>query len=81
VCFEIFGFDILLDSSFKPWLLEVNHTPSFKVDTPLDKTIKTHLIWDTLTLVKPSNLKKTKYYRKTKFSVLLNKENNLTRSN
>jgi len=38
--FEILGFDVLLDSKCKPWLLEVNSSPSFATDTPLDKKIK-----------------------------------------
>jgi hypothetical protein len=42
---------VLLDTNFKPWLLEVNHTPSLKTDTPLDKLIKSHLILDTLNLI------------------------------
>jgi tubulin polyglutamylase TTLL6/13 len=46
--FELFGFDIFLDENMKPWLLEVNHTPSFTTDTPLDYHIKKSLILDTL---------------------------------
>lgn len=49
--FEIFGFDILLDENLKPYLLEVNHTPSFTTDTPLDYQIKRNLILDTLILI------------------------------
>jgi len=40
MCFEILGFDVLLDEKLKPWLLEINYTPSFTTDTPLDKLIK-----------------------------------------
>lgn len=40
MCFEILGFDILLDQKLKVWLLEVNHTPSFRTDTDLDKLVK-----------------------------------------
>ncbi|CAD8086279.1 unnamed protein product [Paramecium sonneborni] len=60
-CFELFGFDILLDSSLKPWLLEVNHTPSFSTDTPLDKIIKRNLILDTLILLDVKNKPKKIY--------------------
>ena len=51
MCFEILGFDILIDSSLKPYLLEVNHTPSFTTDTPLDSYIKKNLIRDAINLM------------------------------
>jgi len=41
----------------KPWLLEVNHAPSFNDDTEVDKIVKTDLLTDTFRLldVKPQN--------------------------
>lgn len=50
-CFEVFGYDILLDSELKPWLLEVNLSPSLACETPLDTTIKANLIADTFNLL------------------------------
>ena len=51
MCFEILGFDIFLDHKCRPWLLEVNHSPSFTTDTPLDHAIKERVITDALSLL------------------------------
>ncbi|XP_008047065.1 tubulin polyglutamylase TTLL13P-like [Carlito syrichta] len=50
-CFEILGFDILLDHRLKPWLLEVNHSPSFTTDSSLDQEVKDALLCDAMNLV------------------------------
>ena len=47
MCFEILGFDIILDNNCKPHLLEVNHAPSFATESPLDYEIKHALFEDT----------------------------------
>ncbi len=38
----------MIDENFKPWLLEVNSSPSLSSDTPLDRTIKEKVIGDAL---------------------------------
>uniref|UniRef100_A0A3P9NWU6 Tubulin--tyrosine ligase-like protein 5 n=1 Tax=Poecilia reticulata TaxID=8081 RepID=A0A3P9NWU6_POERE len=50
-CFELYGFDVLIDSNLKPWLLEVNLSPSLSCDAPLDLKIKASMIADMLSLV------------------------------
>ncbi|XP_076101343.1 tubulin polyglutamylase ttll6-like isoform X8 [Mytilus galloprovincialis] len=50
-CFEILGFDILLDRKLRPQVLEVNHSPSFNTDSELDREIKGALVVDSLNLV------------------------------
>jgi tubulin polyglutamylase TTLL4 len=49
-CFEVYGFDILIDKEFRPWLLEVNVSPSLSSSSPMDKYIKTLLLSDALYL-------------------------------
>ena len=51
----------MLDANLKPWILEVNHSPSFSTDTPLDFKIKKNLITDTIKLLNLSWQNKQKY--------------------
>lgn len=53
-CFELLGYDIMVDRNYRAWLVEVNHSPSFSIDTPLDASIKTALIVNTLKMVRPA---------------------------
>lgn len=53
-CFELLGFDVMLDANLKPWMLEVNHTPSFNAETGVDETIKSELLRDTLDIIQLS---------------------------
>ena len=50
-CFELLGFDILIDSDLKPWLIEVNANSSLRADSPLDLAVKSTLLTDTLNLI------------------------------
>jgi len=49
--FEIFGFDVLIDSNLKPWILEVNLSPSLSSDSPIDWKIKNTLLASTFNLI------------------------------
>ncbi|XP_069494133.1 tubulin polyglutamylase TTLL5 isoform X2 [Ambystoma mexicanum] len=51
VCFELYGFDVLIDANLKPWLLEVNLSPSLACDAPLDLKVKASMLSDMFTLV------------------------------
>ncbi|EDV27289.1 uncharacterized protein TRIADDRAFT_22586, partial [Trichoplax adhaerens] len=47
-CHELFGFDIILDDKLKPWLLEVNISPSLHSNSTLDRDIKGAMVRDLL---------------------------------
>lgn len=51
VCFEIYGFDVLVDEDLKPWILEVNLSPSMQAESPLDWQVKSSLLSDAFNLI------------------------------
>jgi hypothetical protein len=56
----------MLDKELRPWLLEINHSPSFSTDTPFDRKVKMELIRDTITLLHLHPKNKQKYKNKKK---------------
>jgi tubulin polyglutamylase TTLL4 len=60
LCFELYGFDVIIDEDFRPWLLEVNVLPSYSSSSNLDKVIKTSLLSDVFNTIGivPYNKKK-----------------------
>ena len=51
MCFHILGFDVLLDKNLKPWLIEVNASPSYNTDTAQDKSVKKGMLIDTFKII------------------------------
>ena len=63
MCFEVLGFDIFLDESLKPWIIEVNHDPSYETDSPLDFKVKKQLVGDALRMLNLNYFRRIKYKR------------------
>ncbi len=47
---ELFGFDVILDENLKPWIVEVNISPSLHSSSPLDVSVKGQMISDLFNL-------------------------------
>lgn len=64
--FEILGFDVLLDHTLRPWLLEVNRSPSFSTDAQLDMEVKKGVLRDALRLanISPTDKKEKLCHQK-----------------
>ena len=50
-CYELFGFDVMLDARLKPWLIEVNTGPSLSAPSALDMHIKHRMAANLFNLV------------------------------
>ncbi|KAJ8610684.1 hypothetical protein CTAYLR_005667 [Chrysophaeum taylorii] len=43
-CVEVLGIDVIIDHALKPWLVEINHLPSFSTDSSLDADVKSRVV-------------------------------------
>jgi tubulin polyglutamylase TTLL1 len=53
-CFECYGYDVLIDADLKPWLVEVNASPSLTTTTESDRILKLGLLRDIYNIVAPN---------------------------
>ena len=63
MCFQILGFDIMIDKHFRPWLIEVNQSPSFSTDSPLDYEVKKNVLRDAIQMLDMSQERRENYIR------------------
>lgn len=64
--FELYGFDILIDDTLRPWLMEVNVCPSLSSSSPMDRRIKHMLLVDVLNLIGVEYFQKKRYAEQKK---------------
>ena len=50
-CFEIFGYDFMLDEEFKPWLIEVNTNPCLALSGKLLAKLIPEMIFHSFEIV------------------------------
>ena len=50
-CFELYGYDVMIDDTLKPWLIEVNASPSLSANTQEDYVMKCEMLNDVLDIV------------------------------
>ena len=49
-CFEIFGYDFILDNDFRPWILEINNNPGLGISSPVIQKLVPRMFDDALRL-------------------------------
>ena len=50
-CIEVYGFDLMIDSNMKPWIIEVNASPSLTASSPTDYELKFGMLEDVLHVI------------------------------
>jgi tubulin monoglycylase TTLL3/8 len=50
-CFELFGFDLMIDDDFNMWLIEVNSSPAMDYSTSVTERLVKLVLEDTIKVV------------------------------
>ncbi len=69
-CFELYGFDILIDDNLNCWLMECNLSPNLHFDAPIDLKIKGEMIAEMFDIIRivPYDIRNEIYENNSKFS-------------
>ena len=54
-CFEVYGYDVLIEDNLKPWLIEVNASPSLSTTTESDRQLKMSVMQEVFQIVIPND--------------------------
>ena len=46
LCFELFGYDFIIDKEFRPWILEINDNPGLGISSPVIEKIIPRMLDD-----------------------------------
>jgi hypothetical protein len=57
----------MIDKHFRPWLIEVNQSPSFGTDSPLDYEVKKHVLKDAFNLLNVSQERREDFLKERNF--------------
>ncbi|CAM9875768.1 unnamed protein product, partial [Hapterophycus canaliculatus] len=60
--FELFGYDVLVDENLRPWLLEVNASPSLGASNRDDLHLKKQMVGDVLDIVDVEGRQETTFF-------------------
>lgn len=50
-CFELFGFDLMIDDDFNMWLIEVNSSPAMDYSTHVTEKLVKMVLEDTIKVI------------------------------
>jgi tubulin polyglutamylase TTLL5 len=62
-CFELFGYDVLIDNNLRPWLIEVNASPSLARENALDSRVKNNMLKDMIDLLEVTPFDRAALFR------------------